>query len=87
MDLDLLGVLNQVLKRSDAELARAAWDNHQARLLMMIQSVDYIKALLLLMEIGDISRFPSPGKLCSYLGLVLGLHQSGEKRVYGRITK
>ena len=39
------------------------------------------------MEIGDIGRFTGPGKLCSYVGLVPGLHQLGEKRVYGRITK
>ena len=87
IDLDLIVYLNQVLKRSNKELAKIAWDNHQAKLLMTIPGVDYFTALLLLMEIGDISRFPTPGKLCSYVGLVPGLHQSGEKRVYGRITK
>jgi len=86
MDLDLLGYLNQVLKRSDAELARIAWDNHQARLLMTIPGVDYFTALLLLMEIGDIGRFPRPGRLCSYVGLVPGLHQSGERTRMGGVS-
>jgi len=54
---------------------------------MTIPGVDYFTAMLLLMEIGDISRFPSPRKLCSYMGLVPGLRQSGERRAYGRITK
>jgi transposase len=87
MDLDLLEYLNRTLDRSDGELARMATENPQARLLMTIPGVDYYTALLLLMEIGDVKRFPNSRKLCCYAGLVPGLHQSGEKTSYGRITK
>jgi len=87
MDLDLLDYLNHTIERSNGELARMALENHQARLLMTIPGIDYYTALLLLMEIGDIRRFSNPRKLCCYSGLVLGLHQSGERTSYGHITK
>jgi transposase len=48
---------------------------------------DYYGALLLLHEIGDIRRFSSPKKLVSWAGLAPSLHQSGDVRYTGRITK
>jgi len=42
---------------------------------------------LIISEIGDIGRFPSARKLCSYAGLVPRVHSSGGKTRYGSITK
>jgi transposase len=42
---------------------------------------------VLALEIGDFSRFPRPGKLTGWLGLVPSLDQSGESRRQGAITK
>jgi hypothetical protein len=37
-------------------------------------------------EIGDINRFSSAKKLCSYAGLVPSVHQSGNKSFHGHIS-
>jgi len=44
-------------------------------------------ALGLLAAIGDIHRFPTPGKLAAYFGLVPSPYQSGDQCYHGRITK
>jgi len=46
-----------------------------------------IVALGLLAAIGDIHRFPTPGKLAAYFGLVPSPYQSGDQCYHGRITK
>ena len=43
--------------------------------------------MILLSEIGDIKRFPSPEKLMSWAGLAPRTHQSGETSYNGHITK
>ena len=42
----------------------------RAVLLMTIPGIGHLTAYLLLNEIGDVQRFPTPGKLCAYGGLV-----------------
>ena len=43
--------------------------------------------MLILSEIGDITRFPDAKHLVSYAGLAPRVHSSGGKTHYGRITK
>ena len=57
------------------------------RLLMTVPGIGDITALLIRYEIDDIDRFLSPGKLCSYAGIVPCTHSSGGKTYHGRITK
>jgi len=71
----------------EIELAEMAYHSEEARLLMTIPGIDYPVALALLAAIGEINRFPTPEKLCAYLGLVPSVHQSGNHEFYGRITK
>lgn len=56
-------------------------------LLLTLIGVDFFTAALFLSEIGDISRFSSPSKLTSWLGLVPSVHQSGDTYYHGKITK
>ena len=42
---------------------------------------------LILAEIGDIHRFPSSQKLCSYAGLVPSIHQSRQTFRFGPCSK
>lgn len=48
--------------------------------LVALRGVDYVAAVTLLAELGDISRFDSPTQLMGYLGLVPCVHDSGLKR-------
>jgi len=61
--------------------------NEDAMLLTTIPGIGFYGALLIISEIGDIHRFPSPEKLCSYARLVPSLHQSGRMTRYRPITK
>lgn len=45
--------------------------------LRALRGVDTIAAIILLAELGDISRFASPKELMGYLGLVPSVHDSG----------
>lgn len=55
--------------------------------LMALRGIDMIAAMVLMAELGDISRFESPRQLMAYLGLVPGEHSSGSRRRQGAITK
>jgi transposase len=55
--------------------------------LVALRGIDKIAAMVLLAELGDISRFESPKQLMAYLGLVPSEHSSGGRRRQGRITR
>jgi transposase len=76
------------LAEIDRPLAREALDSAEARRLMTIPGVDALVALGLRAAIGDVTRFPSPQRLVSYLGLDPRVRQSGlQPASHGRITK
>ena len=49
--------------------------------------VDLTGAVTLIAEVGDLTRFDTPRKLMSYLGLTPSEYSSGERRRQGGITK
>jgi transposase len=54
--------------------------------LIALRGIDKLSAIVLLAELGDISRFDSPKQLMGYLGLVPSEHSSGPRRRQGAIT-
>jgi transposase len=78
----------QELAIIDAELARIALGSAEVKRLMTIPGVDATVALSIVAAVGDFSRFRSPEKLVSYLGLNPRVRQSGAQPAsHGRITK
>jgi transposase len=72
----------------DRVLAQIALGQADARRLMTIPGVDMAVALGVVAAVGDITRFRSPQKLVSYLGLNPRVRQSGlHPAHHGRITK
>jgi len=55
--------------------------------LVALRGIDKLAAMVLLAELGDISRFDSPKQLMAFLGLVPSEHSSGGQRRQGGITK
>ena len=55
--------------------------------LVALRGIDKLAAMVLLAELGDISRFDSPKQLMAFLGLVPSERSSGRKRRQGGITK
>jgi len=54
--------------------------------LVALRGIDKLAAIVLLAELGDISRFDSPKQLMAFLGLVPSEHSSGGRRRQGGIT-
>jgi transposase len=52
-----------------------------------LRGVEVTGAVILIAELGDLTRFDTPRKLMSYLGLTPSEYSSGERRRQGGITK
>jgi transposase len=87
MYLRLIDALDREIKTLSHELKERASEDDDVKLLTTIPGIVYYSALLIKSEIGDIDRFPSGEKLCSYAGLVPSIYSSGDHARYGSITK
>jgi transposase len=78
----------QELRIIDAALAKVALSSSDVKRLTTIPGVDATVALSIVAAVGDFSRFSSPNRLVSYLGLNPRVRQSGgQPASHGRITK
>lgn len=78
----------QELQIIDAALSKVALGSADVKRLMSIPGVDATVALSIVAAVGDFSRFSSPQRLVSYLGLNPRVRQSGgQPASHGRITK
>ena len=81
---------NDRVERLGAALREQAEDWRFApvvRALMTLKGIDWVAAVTLVAELGDLARFAHPKELMSYLGLVPSEYSTGETRKQGRITK
>ena len=69
------------------ELSRSKRFQKRCKLLLSVPGVGRLTAMILLTEIGEISRFKSLDHLCSYVGLIPNIYASGESERVGEITK
>src|SRR4051794_29355222 len=83
--IDFLDAEIAILERAIAEHALAST---AAKRLMTVPGVSLMTAATFIAAVGDIRRFPAPGKLVSYLGLDPKVRQSGIGAArHGRISK
>lgn len=76
------------LRLVDRDLAIEAIDDAVAARLMTVPGIDVTVAMSIVAAVGEFSRFSSPDKLVSYLGLNPSVRQSGNGVAnHGRITK
>jgi transposase len=75
------------IKDVERLLAKIASEKPAVRTLMQIKGVDFYSALVILSEIGDVTRFPTAKHLTSYAGLVPRVYQSGNVARMGHIHK
>jgi len=78
------------LQRIEAELHEAVKGWRLSPVVEAIQAlrgVELTGAVIVLTELGDITRFENPRQLTSYLGLTPSEYSSGERRRQGGITK
>ena len=85
--LCLIDTTNKLIGEAEVEIKRVVKESEDAQYLLTLPGVGFILAYLILVEIGDINRFFSEKKLCSYGGLVPSVHQSGTKSYHGHLSK
>ena len=82
-----ISTINDLITDVEKEMAKIAIKDERVDLLLGFTGIDYYGALLLLYEIGDITRFSNPKKLVSWVGLAPSLYQSGNIARTGSITR
>lgn len=71
----------------EAEVTREALADPIVQRLQTLPGIGPVIGLMRRAEIGDIARFPTPGHLASYAGLVPQVDSSANRTRYGPITK
>jgi transposase len=85
--LAVIDGLAPVIERIDGELHQHAKGDPRVKVLRTLPGVGEFTALVMLAEIGDISRFPSARKLASWAGLTPAVRGSDLKVRHGHISK
>jgi transposase len=86
-ELALLDAVQQRIAESDGLVHRLSKGDVRVRRVRTIPGLGRFFSILVVHEIGDVARFVTPEKLCSYAGLVPSVHASGGKVFHGRLTK
>ena len=69
------------------KVEEASSSNRDAEILMSFPGIGALRAMEIIAEIGEISRFPNAEKLCNYAGLVPSIKQSGTSLHFGGLVK
>lgn len=86
-NLALLEGIETQVKITDRWVSRMAKEDWRAKLLGSIPGIGNFFAVLIALEIDDVTRFRRPSKLAAYAGLVPSTYASGSYVHHGRITK
>ena len=84
---DVVEVVNREITMLDERIARTFKDHHGYHVIQQIPGVGKILASVFVAEIGDVHRFPSAAKLCSWAGITPSHRESDTTVTRGHITK
>jgi transposase len=84
---DLLEVYDAEVVTVDDYLHRQLKEDPGYRAILKIDGVGKVIGAIFVAEIGDVTRFPNPKKLCSWAGLTPKHRESDEKVWRGHLTK
>lgn len=85
--LAVIDAINEPITRLEAEIRRSPRNDPRVEALTKLYGIGAFTAMLLVAEIGDIARFPSARKLCSWAGLTPSIRNSDRTVRHGHITK
>lgn len=86
-ELKVLAAMNAEIKKATEDIEEMAEADKRAELLLPMRGIGPYTAMLVVAEIGDVHRFPSPKKLVSYAGLCPSTYQTGQSSYHGHLTK
>jgi transposase len=85
--LEEITVLNERVAACERRIEEALKDTEELVLLRTIPGIGKVLAAVIVLEIGDVGRFPDAEHLASYCGTTPRIHQSGQNRWYGQVRK
>ncbi|MFF3875976.1 IS110 family transposase [Streptomyces sp. NPDC001978] len=85
--LYLIDELDTQVEACERELRKLGADHPYVPLLTSAPGIGWVLGYTIAAEIGDITRFASPAKLCGYTGLCPAVYQSGGKDHRGPLAK
>lgn len=85
--LAIHNAMTEKIELASAQIEGLVNANPNVARLTSMPGIGAYSALLITTELGDINRFPSADKLCSYAGLVPSVYQSARTLRRGHITK
>jgi transposase len=86
-DLGLIGALQERIDRLDQEIRQRARPDPRVRVLTQLPGTGPFTALVILAEIGEVSRFGPARKLASWAGLTPTVRGSDRVAHYGHISE
>jgi transposase len=86
-ELRLIDSLDSLIQEASGEIEERAKGDPRVQLLKTMPGVGYYTAMLLVAELGDVTRFPSAKQVVAYAGLAPRVRSSGGAVHIGRITK
>ena len=84
---DLIGRYEREITELDRRIHLELRDDAGYRAIQQLSGVGRVFAGVFVAEIGDVSRFPNPKRLCSWVGLTPRHRESDDKVFRGSITK
>lgn len=85
-DQELMAKVQAQIKETENWIDAAMEDHPDLDILTSLPGVGRFLGTLIVLEIDNIDRFSTPGKLSSYCGLVSSLHQSAETQRFGGLV-
>lgn len=85
--LVVINTLTNEIVPFEAEMKRRGQAYPEVQILKTIPGIADVRSLIIMAEVGDFSRFPSPHKLVAFAGLIPRSFSSGGQERLGRITK
>lgn len=85
--LEELSLVESMIEKLDGITLKLVLKDKNAKLLDTLHGIGPYTALFLLSHVGDVNRFPDSRHMIADLGLVPMLHQTGDLKVTGHITK
>jgi transposase len=83
----LIDDLERQIDQIERELRALGADHPYVPLLLTVPGISWVLAYTIAAEIGDITRFATPKKLCGYSGLCPRVYQSGDTDRRGPLAK
>lgn len=85
--LEILSYFDRLVAREDALVKRMAKSSPDAQLLMTVPGIGHLSALIIISELGNVTRFGSSRQVSAYAGLVPSIYASASTRRLGSLTK